>query len=84
MSPSSLQPTQLTATEAPGFVADVVRAAGSGVVAGPVQIDLSALRTFDSAGLAALVNVAAKAQLLHAPEKLRTLAALYGMGRIFS
>ena len=78
MSVVPLQPERLTAPEVPAFLARIARApAGQ-------AIDLSLLQAFDSAGLAALVNVAARAPLRQPPEKLRKLAALYGIDRIFS
>jgi ABC-type transporter Mla MlaB component len=70
-------PVKLTASEATRFLAECSRSGAS-------SIDLSQLVEFDSAGLAALVQLAPKATLQHAPEKLRKLAALYGMDRIFS
>ncbi len=72
-----IQPTKLTASEASRFLAEQSRSASS-------SIDLSELVEFDSAGLAALVQIAPKTALQQAPEKLRKLAALYGMDRIFS
>jgi ABC-type transporter Mla MlaB component len=74
---STIQPLRLTASEAPRFLAELSKSAGS-------SIDLSKLVEFDSAGLAALVQIAPNTALQHAPEKLRKLAALYGMDRIFS
>jgi ABC-type transporter Mla MlaB component len=74
---ATVQPLKLTASEAVRFLAEQSRSAGS-------SVDLSKLVEFDSAGLAALVKIAPKVTLLHAPEKLRKLAALYGMDRIFS
>jgi ABC-type transporter Mla MlaB component len=71
------QPSKLTAMEASRFLADQARAPSS-------SIDLSRLVEFDSAGLAALVQLAPKTALQQAPEKLRKLAALYGIDRIFS
>ncbi len=71
------QPTKLTASEASRFLAEHTRSPNA-------FIDLSRLVEFDSAGLAALVQIAPKTVLQHAPEKLRKLAALYGMDRIFS
>ena len=73
----SLQAMKLTASEASRFLANQLAAASP-------SIDLSKLTEFDSAGLAALVQLAPKTALLHAPEKLRKLAALYGVDRIFS
>ncbi len=73
----ALQPSKLTASEASRFLANQLAAASP-------NIDLSKLAEFDSAGLAALVQIAPKTALLHAPEKLRKLAALYGVDRIFS
>jgi ABC-type transporter Mla MlaB component len=74
---ASSTPIKLTASEATRFLAEHSRS-------GATSIDLSQLVDFDSAGLAALVQLAPKATLQHAPEKLRKLAALYGMDRIFS
>jgi ABC-type transporter Mla MlaB component len=71
------QPTKLTAMEARSFLAEQSRVRS-------YSIDLSRLVEFDSAGLAALVQLAPKTALQQAPEKLRKLAALYGMDRIFS
>ncbi len=71
------QPSKLTASEATRFLAEHAHSASA-------SIDLSRLVEFDSAGLAALVQIAPKTALQHAPEKLRKLAALYGMDRIFS
>jgi ABC-type transporter Mla MlaB component len=70
-------PHRLTALEAESFLAQHLSRA-------PESLDLSSLQECDSAGLAALVNLASKTTLLHASEKLRRLAALYGMDRIFS
>jgi ABC-type transporter Mla MlaB component len=74
---SSAQPVKLTASEATRFLAQEAKVPSA-------AIDLSKLVEFDSAGLAALVQIAPKTILKHAPEKLRKLAALYGMDRIFS
>jgi ABC-type transporter Mla MlaB component len=72
-------PARLTVLEAERFLA-----AHLGQGAALERLDLSTLQDCDSAGLAALVNLASKTTLVHASEKLRKLAALYGMDRIFS
>jgi ABC-type transporter Mla MlaB component len=72
-----IQPSKLTASEATSFLAAQSKSPSS-------SLDLSKLIEFDSAGLAALVQIAPRTTLQHAPEKLRKLAALYGMDRIFS
>lgn len=74
----ALHPSELTARQAESFLAGLASTAAG------QAIDLSDVQSFDSAGLAALVKIAATRPLLHAPEKLRKLAALYGLDRIFS
>ena len=85
-------PSRLTHEEADAYVrqCQAARAAGPALRGQPVwPVDASALQRFDSAALAALLAVGrmahqrgARLQVQGMPDRLKELAALYGVGEL--
>ncbi len=75
-------PEQVTVTQTPDVVRDALRAVAGR--AAPWRIDAAGLDRFDSACLALLMELRRHAgpagiELLHVPDRLRTLAHAYGV-----